>query len=116
MGKGIFSITGLIVGLALFVAVNQFSETTLGKMRVDLTQNGLYSLSKGSENILNKLDEPIDLKFYYAKSSAPDGSPIPAYAQRVQELLEEYAAASDGNVRLEVIHTEPFSESEDAAT
>ncbi|MFT4647292.1 MAG: ABC-type uncharacterized transport system involved in gliding motility auxiliary subunit [Glaciecola sp.] len=116
MGKKFFSITGLIVGLVLFVAVNRFSETALRKMRVDLTQNGLYSLSQGSQNILGKLDEPLNLKFYYSKSSAPDGSPIPAYAQRVRELLEEYEAKSDRKIRLEIIHTEPFSESEDAAT
>ncbi len=116
MGKQLFSITGLIVGLVLFIGVNKFSETALRKMRVDLTQNGLYSLSDGSQNILGKLDEPLDLKFYYSKSSAPDGSPIPAYAQRVRELLEEYEAKSDARIRLEVIHTEPFSESEDSAT
>ncbi|MDF1836374.1 MAG: Gldg family protein [Planctomycetota bacterium] len=116
MGKQLFSITGLIVALVLFIGVNQFSETALRKMRVDLTQNGLYSLSEGSQNILGKLDEPLDLKFFYSKSSAPDGSPIPAYAQRVRELLEEYEAKADSMVRLEIIHTEPFSESEDAAT
>ncbi len=116
MGKKLFSFTGLITALVLFIAVNSVSESALRQMRVDLTENGLYSLSEGSGNILAKLDEPIDLKFYYSKTSAPDGSPIPAYAQRVRELLEEYEAKADGKVRLEIIHTEPFSEAEDIAT
>ncbi|MBL4771788.1 MAG: Gldg family protein [Planctomycetes bacterium] len=116
MGKKLFSITGLLVALLLFIAVNSFSDTALRKMRMDLTQNGLYSLSEGSKNILGKLDEALDLKFFYSKSTAPDGSPIPAYAQRVHELLEEYEAKSGGKIRLEVIYTEPFSEAEDVAT
>ncbi len=116
MGKKLFSITGLITALVLFIVVNNFSNSALRQMRVDLTENGLYSLSSGSGNILGKLDEPLDLKFYYSKTSAPDGSPIPAYAQRVRELLEEYEAKANGKVRLEIIHTEPFSEAEDIAT
>src|SRR5690606_33780327 len=38
------------------------------------------------------------------------------YANRVRELLEEIAAASQGNVRLEIIDPQPFSEEEDRAT
>ncbi len=115
MGKNLFSLTGLAVAIALFVAINAFSSVALRRSSIDLTEHKLYSLSEGSRNILAKLEEPIDLKFYYTPDQAPDSSPIPEYARRVQELLETYAAKSNGNLRLEVIDPKPFTEEEDQA-
>lgn len=118
MFKRLFSWTGLLVAVVLFFAVNAVSSTSLRGARVDLTENSLYTLSQGSRNILSSLDEPITLRLFYSKSLALKelgGTPVPAYAQRVTELLEEYEAVAGSNLVLQIIDPEPFSEEEDEA-
>lgn len=106
---------GLISAAILFVSVNVIANRTLANIRIDLTQNKLYTLSKGTLDTLAKLDEPIELRFYY---SAKLGEEIPSYgvyAQRVREMLEEYAAAAKGKIKLEELDPKPFSPVEDRA-
>ena len=40
----------IALGIALFVAVNIVSNSWLGSTRLDLTQNGLYTLSPGTRS------------------------------------------------------------------
>lgn len=113
----IFGLGGLAVALLLFLVVNILTGAAFRSARLDLTENQLYTLSDGTRNILGRLDEPIRLRFFFSKQLAQKvgAGPLSAYAQRVQEMLEEYAAASNGKVALEVHDPEPFSEAEDKA-
>src|SRR5215216_6167500 len=115
--KKLFSITGLLVALVLFLVLNVLSGAALKTARLDLTESKLYTLSDGTRRILANLQEPIRLRFYFSKKLAAEAgaSQISSYAQRVQELLEEYVAVSNGKVALEVADPEPFSEEEDRA-
>lgn len=113
--KNLLSSTGLVVALILFVAFNVFANVGLKSARVDLTQSKLYTLSDGTKNILANLNEPIRMRFYFSKKLASDNGGIVSFAQRVQELLEEYVAHSNGKLTLEVSDPEPFSEEEDRA-
>ncbi len=116
MTKSFMTGFGLLIGLVLFVTVNIFAGSALHKVRVDLTEDGLYSLSTGSRNILANLDEPITVRYFFSKKVAEssNASSLAAYNRRVRELLEEYAAATD-SIELIVIEPEPFSEEEDEA-
>ncbi|MEZ5975234.1 MAG: Gldg family protein [Planctomycetota bacterium] len=116
MSSKLLSITSLVVAVALFLALNAFSGQALKGSRIDLTERKLYSLSQGTRNILDAIREPITVKFYYNAEQAPEESPIPAYAQRVQELLEEYTSAADGMVKFEWIEPAPYTEAEDEAS
>jgi len=107
--------TGLVLGVILFFAVNMISQGLFKSARLDLTDNGLYTLSGGSENIVSKLIEPIKLRFYLSEKLVPQLGGVSSYTVRVRELLEEYARASSGNIDLEIIDPEPFSEAEDRA-
>lgn len=92
------------------------SNAGLRGLRLDLTQNRLYTLSNGTQQVLDELKEPINLYFYFSRDAAAKQSPlIMPYATRVRELLEEIAARSKGKVRLHVIDPQPFSEEEDRA-
>ncbi|MFN0242865.1 MAG: Gldg family protein [Planctomycetota bacterium] len=113
--KNLLSTTGLVVALVLFVAFNVFANVGLKSARLDLTENKLYTLSDGTKNILANLNEPIRLRFYFSKKLASDAGGVMSFAQRVQELLEEYVANSRGKLTLEVADPEPFSEEEDRA-
>ena len=106
---------GLLGILAFILAGNIFAEAQLADVRVDLTQQRLYTLSPGTVTILRGLREPITLRLFYSRTL---GARIPqygAYADRVQELLREYAQTSAGMVRVETFDPEPFSDTEDRA-
>jgi ABC-type uncharacterized transport system involved in gliding motility auxiliary subunit len=108
--------TTLLVLALLFLALVTLTGTLLRGARVDLTSNKLYTLSQGTQNILDKLEEPINLYFFYSDEAARDIPLLRTYATRVRELLEEIAAKSGGKIKLQVIDPAPFSEDEDRAT
>lgn len=113
--KPLFSTVGLLaVAAALVLLVALISN--LPGLRIDLTEDNLYSLSDGTKNIVANLEEPLELIFFYSDSATEDAPQIRSYGTRVQELLNEIVIASDGNLRLSVIDPEPFSEDEDLAT
>ena len=114
MSKKLLSTTGIALAVALFLAVNIVSGTALRFLRVDLTENDLYTLSEGTKNILADLEEPITLRFYVSKDLIGELPQLVSYSKRVQELLEEYAAASS-KLTVEVIEPDPYSEEEDRA-
>ena len=52
----------LVAGFLLFTLLNQL---ILSGARIDLTENRLYTLSEGTEEILAEIDEPINLYFFF---------------------------------------------------
>src|SRR6202451_2954458 len=85
-------------------------------MRLDLTQNHLFTLSPGTKQVLAELKEPVNLYFYFSRDAAVKQSPlIMPYANRVREFLEEIRARSGGKLHLQEIDPQPFSEDEDRA-
>jgi len=115
MNKHLLSTTGLVLAIILFVSFNIVLNGNLKSARIDLTENNLYTLSDGSLNILESLDQPITLRFYYSEQVAQALPSLKAYAQRVQELLEEYQRSSNGMIRLITVNPEPFSDNEQRA-
>jgi ABC-type uncharacterized transport system involved in gliding motility auxiliary subunit len=85
-------------------------------MRVDLTQNRLYTLSPGTRQVLADLKEPVNLYFYFSREAASSHAPlVMPYAMRVREFLEELAARAGGKIQLRVVDPQPFSDDEDRA-
>nr|VFK66745.1 MAG: ABC-type uncharacterized transport system involved in gliding motility, auxiliary component [Candidatus Kentron sp. UNK]VFK72199.1 MAG: ABC-type uncharacterized transport system involved in gliding motility, auxiliary component [Candidatus Kentron sp. UNK] len=106
---------GIVLAVVLLFAVNIFSSTAFRSMRLDLTEGELYTLSKGTKNILSALEEPVTLRLFLSQKQATRLPQISAYAARVRELLGEYQRISDGLARVRVIEPELFSEEEDRA-
>ncbi len=115
MNKRSRTLFALFLGVALFFGVNIFATVGLRSLRFDLTEGKLFTLSAGSRNIAKQVDEPLRLYYYFSETAASEAPQYKAYGNRVRELLEEYAYSSDGNILLEVIEPEPFSEEEDRA-
>lgn len=113
--KALLTGTGLIAAFAVFFAINILANQGLRDARIDLTEAQLYTLSDGTRNVLQKIPEPITLRFFFSEKLAQAAPQIAQYGSRVRELLERYAALSDGMIRLEVIDPEPFTEAEDRA-
>ena len=104
----------LLLALA-FIAAIIISNQLFGGWRIDLTDNRLYTLSDGTKQILENLEEPINLYFYYSDKASEDVPTIRSYANRVGEMLDEFRLAANGNINLYVIDPLPFSEDEDRA-
>ena len=115
MNRSTTSVLALGLAAILFLSVNVFSSNSLRSARLDLTENGLYTLSAGSKRILDEIPEPIRLRFYFSEKLAIQLPNIKSYGLRVRELLEEYVNLSGGKIHLEVIDPEPFTEAEDDA-
>jgi ABC-type uncharacterized transport system involved in gliding motility auxiliary subunit len=111
-----FGVGGLIALAVLFLGVVMLSNLGLRGMRLDLTQNKLYTLSPGTQQVLGELKEPINLYLYFSRDAAAKEAPlVMPYAARVREFLEEITARAGGKIHLQVIDPQPFSEEEDRA-
>ncbi|MCE2885504.1 MAG: GldG family protein [Planctomycetaceae bacterium] len=108
----ILATVGILVAL---VATNTAAWFVLRSARIDVTEEKLYTISPGVNELVRSLPEPVKLDFYWTREQGADLPTVRAYAQRVQEFLEEVAGASGGMLELRVIDPEPFSETEDMA-
>jgi len=109
----LFSTAG--VGLA-FVAITGlnllFSPV---RARLDLTADGLHTLSEGSRKILSKIDSNVEVRLYVSRGENRMPSAIKNYAQTVEDLLQEFRAASGGKITIKRLDPEPDSDAEDTA-
>ena len=110
-----FSIVGVVAVFAIVVGINMFADARLANVHVDLTQNRIYTLSKGTRQILQGLNEPITLRLFYSRKLGATVPVYGAYADHVREMLNQYAAISGGKIRLQFYDPEPFSDTEDRA-
>jgi len=102
------------VFLLMFLTIIISSKYLVG-VRLDLSESGLYTLSSGTKNILKGLDQPVTLSLYFSEKASSQLPALRTYAQRVEELLEEYVGLSDGKITFIKVDPAPFSESQDEA-
>ncbi len=83
--------------------------------RLDVTADRIYTLSAGTKSLLGKIEEPVTLDFYFTRSA--NGLPIAAknYADRVEEILRQYARSSGGKLQLNLIDPRPDTPEEERA-
>ena len=115
MKKKYYSGLGLCLLALGFLMFTLLNNVLFGGWRLDLTGNNLYTLSDGSREILESIDEPVNLYFFFSEKSSEDLTSLRVYATRVREMLEEYELAANGKINLSVVDPEPFSEAEDQA-
>lgn len=113
--RRLYAAAAIALAVVLFLALNITSQVWLRSLRLDLTSNGLYTLSDSTRATLSKISEPITLRFYYSREVAAGYSQVRAYADEVRDLLQEYAAYAPDKIRLEEIDPEPFTPEEDQA-
>lgn len=114
--KRFAGIGGLVALGILFLGVVMLSNLLVRGVRLDLTQNRLFTITEGTQQVIGEIKEPVNLYFYFSRESAGKQAPlILPYANRVTELLEEITARSNGKIRLRNIDPQPFSDEEDRA-
>jgi len=115
MKRVIYSGAGLLLIALAFLLFNGVSGMLFTNARLDLTEQKLYTISEGTERILDGLQEPIELHFFYSDETSKELVALRNYARRVEEMLKAYERASAGKLKLHVIDPQPFSEEEDRA-
>ena len=85
MTSGHWSKTGLTLLLLLvcLIAVNVIAFFL--PVRLDITEDRLYTIAKGTRSVLEGLQDPVRINFYFSRSSAELTQNLKTYAQRVQE-------------------------------
>ncbi|NCC52848.1 MAG: ABC transporter [Spartobacteria bacterium] len=107
------SAIGALVVLGILIAVNALFANV--RLRKDLTEERIYTLSGGTVNMLKGLDRNVTLKFYFTRDNPDVPMPLKNYAQRIIDLLNEVVSHSGGNVTLEIYDPEPDSDAEEWA-
>ena len=113
--RNLFARLALILLAVLFVAGVSLSDRLLRHARLDLTEEGAFTLAEDSKRVVREIDEPIVLRFYFSSRIAREIPQVGVYARHVRDLLEEFATHSDGKIDLQIFDPEPFTDAEDRA-
>ena len=105
----------LALAALLMLSANLISSLLFRNMKVDLTQERLFTLTDGTRKVLSKIEEPINVRVYYSKRFGEAAPVIAKYFERVKALLEQYRDLSRGRVQVTFLDPEPFSDAEDRA-
>ncbi|NQT96546.1 MAG: Gldg family protein [Candidatus Marinimicrobia bacterium] len=88
--------TYLIIAVVALILINLISRNWF--FRLDFTDNGMYSLSPSSKSVVQKTDDILTMKVYFSENLPGEYANNRRY---LQDILEEYAAFSNGNIRFE---------------
>lgn len=105
----------IALAAVILLSVNLIAASSLRNVKADLTQQRLFTISKGTREVLRSLDEPITLKLYFSKRLGDVASPYQRYFDRVRNLLQQYRDIAGGKIDLQVFDPEAFSDAEDRA-
>ncbi len=89
--------SGLII--ANFLVAN-FWLAGIGVLRSDMTHGNIYSISEATRTYLSQLKEPLLIRGYFSAQTHPLLAPL---VPRIRDLMQEYAIAGGGKVRVEFI-------------
>jgi ABC-2 type transport system permease protein len=71
------------------------------RARVDLTESGDYSITRATEDILARLDEPLRISGYFSDRTHPLLAPL---VPQIRDTLAEYAIRGRGKVEVEFLN------------
>ncbi len=111
--KKISGLAGVLILLGILIAANVVIQPL--RLRADVTQDKLYTLSGGTKQLLGDLDRDVTLKFYFSKSNERLPVPLKNFAGRVRDLLKEYESRSGGRLVVEEFDPKPDSDEEEWA-
>ena len=96
------------------IIINQ--SGLFSRLRVDLTENNLFTLNDGTINILKNIDENIHLRLFYSDQATENIPMLRTYHRRVVDFLQELERYGSGKLKVSMIDPVSFSEEEDQAS
>lgn len=119
MNRILRAVIAVILVLVITFCAITICQNLGRSLKSDITEQNLYTLSAGTRAILAKLNQPVKVKLFYAKTAALKGPDqirfFNNYYQFIHALLNEYTAAANGMIDFQVIDPRPFSENETQA-
>ncbi len=113
--RSVFSVSSILLLIGILILFNAVVRRALRDASVDLTSEGEYTLSQGTENILDSLHAPLTIKYYYSKSAGARYPIVRLWGERIKDLLNEYQRLSKGQISLEIYDPRPDTEEEEWA-
>ena len=113
----VIGITTLLT-IAVIAALNFLvGGLDFGNVRLDITEDGLYTLSPGTKKIIGRInpDEPVIIKFFATNDDRVMPDLLKPHARSIEDLLLEFEKQGNNNVTLEVVHPNPDTDEEDKA-
>ncbi|HTV85875.1 MAG TPA: Gldg family protein [Dyella sp.] len=104
--------SALIALIVSYCTLALLTSRWLEPERFDLTQDHLYTLSRGTQQIIDGVHRPLWLTLYFSQHATRDLPSLRSYEQRVNEMLQEMVARSHGRIRLQVVDPVPYSDDE----
>ncbi|MCB2212477.1 Gldg family protein [bacterium] len=89
---------GVLLVVAILVLINLIANTRF--MRLDLTEDKLFSLSDASKEVVQNLDEPLTVKVFASENLSPQLNDTKRF---LNDLLSGYRAYGGGKFRYEFI-------------
>jgi len=97
----------LLTSLAITMALITLNLAALNALlaswtspRLDLTEEGIYSISPATRRILSGLDEDLTITGYFSTRTHPKLAPL---IPQIEDLLDEYEALSGGRVKVQIV-------------
>ncbi len=109
----LFSMVGVGVLFLTLIAFNWISGAF--KVRLDWTEDNRYTLSDGTRSILQKLDTPVEIRFYCTRDDNAMPVELKNYARQVEDLLAEYEQYGGSNIVIKKLDPKPATDAEDSA-
>lgn len=107
---GTLATGSVLVAFAIAIGANLVASQL--SVRVDMTDNHIYTLDQISKDAAKKLTEPITVKVFISPDLPP---PFHTAPQTVSDVLDEYVAASDGKLTYSVVSPKDNDDVEKAA-
>ncbi|HUB88389.1 MAG TPA: GldG family protein, partial [Dyella sp.] len=108
-------VSGLVALILAYCSLTLVTSRWLAPERFDLTQDGLYTLSPGTRQIVDGVHRPVWLTLYFSQHATKDLPQWRSYEQRVAEMLQEIVARSHGRIHLQIADPVPYSDDEASA-
>lgn len=91
----------LVCGLVIanFVIAN-FWLNPISKLRTDMTQGNIYSISDATRSYLGQIKEPLLIRGYFSPQTHPLLAPL---VPRLRDLLKEYGVAGGEKIQVEFV-------------
>jgi ABC-type uncharacterized transport system involved in gliding motility auxiliary subunit len=107
--------TGTNAALVLLSALFFNSILSHLPLQSDFSQCRQYTLSRESKKLLNSIEEPILLDFYFSRGSDQVPGAFKQFGNRIEVFLKQIERSADGLVQVRIIDPKPDTPEEESA-
>lgn len=105
----------IISAIVIMICLNTLVNMYLNSQRLDLTEEKMYTISQGTQETLETIDETITVKLYFTDRLGDGYPPFKLFFDRMKTMLKRYQEISDGKLQLQIYNPEPFTAIEEQA-